>query len=124
VRALLNGERRLNITQVLGLVALLCLLTSSLGLTLAYRQQLKDLKATIYTRCLQRTQYDRANNLSVRADADLYQQLLDIASEAPRQTDPRLAALVDRQEQVIRRAQQRKAEAARAGVIGSCDRYK
>jgi hypothetical protein len=124
MKALLRGERTLTVTQVLGLVGLLCLLASSLGLTLAYRQQLKDLKATIYTRCLQRTQYDRANHESVAADADLYQQLLDIAKQAPKQTDPVLAALVTRQEQVIRLAQQRKAAAARAGVIGSCSTYR
>ena len=124
MRALKNGERLGSVGVVLGLFALMCLLVSSLGLTLAYRMQLRDLKATIYHRCVQRQAYDRANNLSVRADADLYAQLLDIAREAPRQTDPRLATLVARQEQVIRLAQQRKATAANAGVIGSCNSYR
>jgi len=124
MRALLRGERTLTVTQVLALIGLLCLLASSLGLTLAYRAQLKDLKATIYHRCLQRQSYDQSNHDSVAADADLYQQLLDIAKQAPRPTDPLLASLAARQEQVIRLAQQRKAAAARAGVIGSCASYR
>lgn len=124
MRALIEGRRQGSVGVVLGLVALLCLLGSSLGLTLAYRAQLKDLKATIYHRCLQRTAYDQANHDSVAADAELYQQLLDIAKQAPRQTDPRLAALVARQEAVIRLAQQRKAAAAKAGVIGTCQTYR
>lgn len=124
MRALLNGERRLSLPQFLGLVALLCLLTSSLGLTLAYRAQVQDFKRTVYLRCLQRQTYDQANHLSVAADADLYRQLLDIARQAPRQTDPRLAKLVARQEQVIQLAEQRKAAAAKAGVIGTCSRFR
>lgn len=124
MKALVQGERTLRVTQMLGLFALLCLLASSLGLTLAYRAQMKDLKATIYERCLQRGTYDQANHDSVAADADLYQQLLEISEQAPKQTDPVIAELVARQEQVIRLAQQRKATAAEAGVIGSCDTYR
>lgn len=124
MRAALRGERAASFGVILGLFALLCLLTSSLGLTLAYRAQLKDLKSTIYERCLQRAIYDKANNDSVKADADLYQQLLDISEQAPEQTDPKIAALVARQVQVIRTAQQRKAAAADAGVVGSCDPYR
>lgn len=124
MRALMRGERNGSVGVVLGLFALFALLTSSLGLTLAYRHQLKDLKSTIYERCLQRQKYDLANHESVAADADLYQQLLDISEHAPQVADPRIRALVVQQQQVIRQAQQRKAAAARSGVIGSCDRYK
>lgn len=124
MRALIRGERYGSVGVVLGLLALFCLLTSSLGLTLAYRAQLKDLKSTIYERCLQRAKYDKANNDSVKADAELYQQLLDISEQAPAQTDPRIQALVERQRSVIRTAQQRKATAAEAGIVGSCETYR
>lgn len=124
MRALTRGERQASVGVIAGLLGVLALLVSTLLLTLSYRGQLIDLKATIVGRCEQRQVYDQANNDSVRADAVLYGQLLDIADQAPEQTDPKIAALVARQRQVISDAQRRKEAAAEAGVIGSCDQYR
>lgn len=126
MRALLRGERQASFGVVLGLFALLCLLSSSLGLTLAYRSQLKDLKSTIYQRCLQRTTYDRANHNAVLANEDLYATLVKIAHQqpVPRGTDPKLVTLYQRQVAALELAQQRAHTAAAAGVVGSCNQYR
>ena len=102
-------------------MGVLMLLATSLFLTFAYRAQLHDVRVAIYTRCLERAKYDEANNASVRADAELYQQLLDINDQAPVQTDPTIRALVDRQRAVIAEAQLRKQRAADGGTVGGCD---
>lgn len=124
MRALSRGERRASVGVVLGLVGVLALLLSTLALTLSYRGQLIELKGTIVSRCEQRQAYDRANNDSVRADAILYQQLLDITAKAPAQTDPKIVALVEEQKRVITQARDRKQQAADAGVVGSCNQYR
>lgn len=123
MKALLAGETRASLGVVAGLVGVLMLLATSFALTMAYRAQIQDFKDTVYTRCLERTRIDLANNESVKADAELYQQLLDIADKAPRQANPTLAALVVEQRRVIEQARDRKEKAAQAGVIGDCAVY-
>lgn len=50
-RALARGERTASLGVILGLVAVMCLLIASLGLTLAYRDELKDTRNTLKQRC-------------------------------------------------------------------------
>ncbi len=116
---------------LIGLVAVSLLSASCVGLALHSLQVIGDnqhefatFKATVLARCEQRQTYDKANNDSTRADARLYAQLLEISDRAPRQTDPRLAALIAEQRAVILEAQLRKEAAAKAGVIGDCKVYR
>lgn len=51
MRATFAGERQAGLGVLLGLVALIALLAASLGLTLSYRQELKDTRATLAQRC-------------------------------------------------------------------------
>ena len=51
MRALLRGDRVGSLGVVLGLVAVMCLLFASLGLTLAYRSELRDTRGTLQQRC-------------------------------------------------------------------------
>lgn len=120
---LLRSERNASVGVIAGLFGVLCLLGASLALTFAYRGQIEEFRDTVYTRCLERTRIDEANLDSVKADALLYQQLLDIASRAPQQTDPALARLVAEQRRVIAEARDRKEKAAEAGVVGNCAVY-
>lgn len=124
MRALLRGERTGSVGVVLGLFALLCLLASSLGLTLDYRAQIQDFKKTVYERCLQRQTYDESNHASVVADVELYQQILSLQDRVPEQTDPRRQALTREYRDAIVQAKTRKEKAAAQGVIGSCAIYK
>lgn len=124
MRALTRGERQASAGIIAGLIGLLCLLGASLGLNLKHAHDLTDLKHVIYQRCLQRTVYDQANHDSVEADAELYRQLLAIADKAPVNADPRIRLLVADQRRVIAAAADRKARAAHAGVIGSCNAYR
>ena len=124
MRALLAGERRATVWQTLGLLGLVCLLTSSLGLTLAYRSQIRDFKRTVYERCLQRAAYDESNHASVVADVDLYRQILRLQDQSPPQQDPRLRALAQQYRDAIVQAEARKEKAAEQGVIGSCSIYR
>jgi hypothetical protein len=124
MRALLRGERVGSVGVVLGLFALLCLLASSLGLTLEYRAQIQDFKKTVYERCLQRAAYDESNHASVVADVELYQQILSLQDRVPEQTDPRRQALTREYRDAIVQAKTRKEKAAAQGVIGSCAIYK
>jgi hypothetical protein len=120
MRALLRGERNASVGVVLGLLALLCLLGSSLGLTLAYRHQLQDLKQTLYERCLQRQAYDESNHASVVADVQFYSQILSLQDRVPPQTDPRRQVLSEQYRDAIVAAKTRKEKAAAQGVIGTC----
>lgn len=126
MRALVEGRRAGSLGVVLGLFALLCLLASSLGLTLAYRAQLKDLKSTIYTRCLQRQHYDLANHNGQVANAEVWKALADIAAEAklPPTADGQTRRLYAEQVRAINTAKVKAQAAAAQGVIGSCESYR
>lgn len=126
MRALIRGERTGSLGVVLGLVALFCLLASSLGLTLAYRAQLKDLKVTIYHRCVQRQHYDLANHNGQVANAEVWKALAEIAEQTPIPpgTDPKTVALYKAEVEAINTAKVKAQAAADAGVVGSCTAYK
>lgn len=126
MRALIEGRRQATVGVVLGLFALFCLLTSSLGLTLAYRAQLKDLKSTIYERCLQRQRYDTATHNGQLANAEVWKALADIAAKVklPPTADAQTRRLYAQQVRAINTAKVKAQAAADQGVIGSCDTYK
>lgn len=127
MRALTQGERRASIGVLAGLLGVLCLLVSTLALTLSYRTQLIDLKDTIQQRCEARTEYDRRFVRAAEGDATFYADLLALAARADAaRTEPLTPAmqkLVDEQEQIIAEARDRKLAIVEQGVIGRCDQY-
>lgn len=72
MRALLTGERHATFGVILGLVAVMCLLAGSLGLTLSYRHELQRTRATLIERCGQtqgfRTEVQRWATATVAAE--------------------------------------------------------
>ena len=127
MRALTAGERRASVGVVAGLVGVLCLLVSTLALTLSYRGQLIELKETIKARCEARVEYDRRFIRAAEGDARFYADLLDIGARAEEirvePLTPEMRALVEEQKQIVLTAQQRKQAIVAEGVIGRCDQY-
>lgn len=127
MRTLTAGERRASVGVVAGLVGVLCLLVSTLALTLSYRAQLIELKDTIKARCEARVEYDRRFIRAAEGDARFYSDaiaLVDRAAEA--RTEPLSVAvqkLVDDQRQMLLDARDRKRAIVAQGVIGRCDQF-
>lgn len=126
MRALVRGERRASLGVMLGLVGLLCLLLGTLVLTLDYRAQLTSVRQTIYTRCLQRLQYDQAAHDGQVANAKVWASLAQIAQQTPipADADPRVKALFEREQVAINDAKTASQKAADEGVIGGCQVYR
>jgi hypothetical protein len=116
--------RELSTAMLFGVAAVILVSLFSVLLALSYRSDLMDLRRTLAERCETRARIDAATNESVKADALLYRQLLEIADRAPKQADPALRALVAEQRAVIREAQVRKEAAASAGTVGTCAAYR
>lgn len=127
MRALTTGERRASVGVVAGLVGVLCLLISTLALTLSYRGQLIELKETIKARCEARVEYDKRFINAAEGDRRFYADLLDVAERAEKYRveplTPEMRALVEEQKQIVEDAQSRKAAIVSQGVIGRCDQY-
>ena len=127
MRALTAGERRASVGVIAGLLGVLCLLVSTLALTLSYRAQLIDLKQTIQARCEARVEYDKRFIRAAEGDQRFYADLLDVARRADKlrvePLTPEMRALVEEQKQIVLTAQQAKAAIVEQGVIGRCDQY-
>lgn len=69
--------RRYSLTAVItAALGLLAVTASALILAVGYRNQLGELRHTIYLRCLQRDAYDRASQDARTAQATYYQRLI------------------------------------------------
>lgn len=101
-------------------LGVLCLLVASLLLTFAYRQQVADMKNTIYTDCLKRQTYDMASNdlrdeMTIRFNAFAEQE-----KKNPYIDDTLRAKRVDAWQALARRADATVA----AQVTGGCSDYR
>lgn len=125
MRALTRGERNASAGVILGLFAFLCILVSTLALTLSYRQQLTDLRELLAERCAARQVLDQRLMTAVKGDSRYYGQMLtevETLEDLPDLTTVQLATLA-RQKQIIIEAKAGKDALAASEPSGSCSQY-